>query len=112
MPFRNNKDPDARNLIKTFSVCRYLLQQSLILPAENEDPDQTARMRSLIWVIVARISDKSVPVRLLHKSTAGRYRPVRVADGPIRPAIDLCRMLAGNCMSFVIILYGHMPHFK
>ena len=46
------------------------------------------------------------PVSILHKSTAGRYRPVRVADGPITarcrfmknaywPAIDLLRMLAG-----------------
>ena len=24
-----------------------------------------------------------IPVSILHKSTAGRYRPVRVADGPI-----------------------------
>ena len=24
-----------------------------------------------------------IPVRILYKSTAGRYRPVRVADGPI-----------------------------
>ena len=24
-----------------------------------------------------------VPVSILHKSIAGRYRPVRVADGPI-----------------------------
>ena len=28
------------------------------------------------------------PVSILHKSIAGRYRPVRVADGPIT-AIDL-----------------------
>ena len=26
----------------------------------------------------------SYPVSILHKSIAGRYRPVRVADGPIR----------------------------
>ena len=28
------------------------------------------------------------PVSILYKSISGRYRPVRVADGPIRPAID------------------------
>ena len=26
---------------------------------------------------------KLIPVSILYKSTAGRYRPVRVADGPI-----------------------------
>ena len=31
---------------------------------------------------VSRSSDL-IPIRILHKSTAGRYRPVRVADGPI-----------------------------
>ena len=36
------------------------------------------------------------PVSILHKSTAGRYRPVRVADGPITAPVDLCRMLAGD----------------
>ena len=28
-------------------------------------------------------SPKGIPVSILHKSIAGRYRPVRVADGPI-----------------------------
>ena len=35
------------------------------------------------------------PVSILHKSIAGSYLPVMVADGPITPATDLCRMLAG-----------------
>ena len=30
-----------------------------------------------------RRAAKDDPVSILHKSTAGRYRPVRVADGPI-----------------------------
>ena len=29
------------------------------------------------------------PVSSLYKSIAGRYRSVRVADGPITPAVDL-----------------------
>ena len=36
------------------------------------------------------------PASILHKSTAGRYRHVSYPDGPIRPAIDLCRMLTGT----------------
>ena len=27
--------------------------------------------------------DRAIPVSILYKSIAGRYRPVRVADGPI-----------------------------
>ena len=38
------------------------------------------------------------PVSILYKSIAGRYQPVKVADGPIRPAIDLYRMLAGKIL--------------
>ena len=34
------------------------------------------------------------PVSILYKSIAGRYQPAKVANGPIRPAIDLYRMLA------------------
>ena len=29
------------------------------------------------------LTQNFIPVSILHKSTAGRYRPVRVADGPI-----------------------------
>ena len=36
-----------------------------------------------------------IPVSILQKSTAGRYRPVRVADGPITARCRLWRMLAG-----------------
>ena len=36
------------------------------------------------------------PVSILHKSIAGRYRPVRVADGPITACYRFSkRMLAG-----------------
>ena len=30
-----------------------------------------------------RLYDVTNPVSILHKSIAGRYRPVRVADGPV-----------------------------
>ena len=36
----------------------------------------------------------------LYKSIAGRDQPVNHPDGPIRPAIDLCRMLIRLLCSF------------
>ena len=46
---------------------------SLRLSAVSQEP-----------MLFARISGRqSSPVSVLHKSIAGRYRPVRVADGPI-----------------------------
>ena len=44
----------------------------------------------------AQLTLQSVPSSILHKSIAGRYRPVSYPDGPYRPAIDLCRMLTGS----------------
>ena len=41
------------------------------------------------------INNNNIPVSILYKSIAGRYRPVSYPDGPIRPAIDLKSMLAG-----------------
>ena len=50
----------------------------------------------LNWIknemIFYRISELMLPtltVSILYKSIAGRYRPVRVADGPITAAVDL-----------------------
>ena len=46
-------------------------------------------MRHFYWVPIACVfveveeGDRGSPVSILYKSIAGRYRPVRVADGPI-----------------------------
>ena len=40
-------------------------------------------MAFLEYLHLARPIFRSDPVNILHKSIAGRYRPVRVADGPI-----------------------------
>ena len=40
------------------------------------------------------IVGRQYPVSILRKSISGRHRPVRVADGPMTPDIDLRRMLA------------------
>ena len=74
------------------------MMQSFLL--RTTKTDQTARMRKLIWVFVECTfqevrfpsydsyvdrywQDRSDPVSILYKSIAGRYRPVRIADGPI-----------------------------
>ena len=48
MRFADNVDPDQRanlsNLIWAVFVCRQILQYPLILKADNEGPDQPARM--------------------------------------------------------------------
>ena len=44
------------------------------------------------------------PVSILHKSIAGRYRPVRVADGPITAR---CRFIKNNSWGVAYSL-----HFK
>ena len=40
------------------------------------------------------------PVSILYRSTAGRYRPVRVADGLITARVDLEGMLARSVLDF------------
>ena len=42
----------------------------MILQADNEGPDQTARMRSLIWAFVVRIYDKAFYFMTGPKSSA------------------------------------------
>ena len=72
-----------RNLKRTFVTHRYILQYSML--------------RSLIWAFSVHIGSDcislhgadqvactKIPVSILHKSIAGRYRPVSVADnGPL-----------------------------
>ena len=52
------------------------MRKVVIEVSDNTDPDQPAEIYSLI-------QENGYPVSILHKSIAGRYRPVRVADGPI-----------------------------
>ena len=66
---------------KLFCIHQSIRQHSVITVSGQQSPDQTGRMRSLIWAFVVRISN--IPVSILYKSIAGHYRPVRVADGPI-----------------------------
>ena len=50
--FRESKDPDQPaeiySLIRNLSIVCYVLQYPMVLQADKEGPDQTARMRSLI----------------------------------------------------------------
>ena len=57
----NYKDPDQPaeiriSLIRNSAIFRYVLQYPMILLADSEGPDQTARMRSLILGFAVRIS--------------------------------------------------------
>ena len=56
----NSKDLDQPveicSLIRNFATL--VLQYPMILLADSEGPDQTARMRSLIWAFIVRISPK------------------------------------------------------
>ena len=62
--------------------------------ANRVDPDQTPRSASdLGQHCLLRL----IPVSILHKALGGRYRPVRVADGPIT-ARYIYRLLAGICL--------------
>ena len=50
------------------------------------DPDETAHYLIWIYTVCKGICSGlqgNTPVSILYKSIAGRYRPVRVADGPI-----------------------------
>ena len=58
----------------------YPARWTLISPEEIKLP------RTITFIRLYRINYKywdTFPVSILHKSIAGRYRPVRVADGPI-----------------------------
>ena len=49
----------AQCLIRAFYLHCYILQNPMILAADSEGPDQTARMRSLIWAFALRICPKT-----------------------------------------------------
>ena len=46
----------AQSIIHASALDSYILQYPMILLADSEGPDQTARMRSLIWAFAVRIS--------------------------------------------------------
>ena len=48
----------------------------------------------------------SIPVSILHKSIAGRYRPVRVADGPITARCRFITNTSWNVMLWYIHIYS------
>ena len=48
---------------------------------------------------------ENTPVSILHKSIAGRYRPVRVADGPITTRCRFIKNASWDFASSHIVLY-------
>ena len=53
-----DSDHPAQRIIRVFALHSYSLQYLLILLADSEDPDQTVRMRRLIWAFYVRICPK------------------------------------------------------
>ena len=49
----------AQSPIQAFDFYRYILYCQMFLLADNEGPDQTARMRSLIWAFAVSICPKT-----------------------------------------------------
>ena len=45
----------AQSIIRAFALHSYILKYPMILLADSEGPDQTARMRRLIWAFAVRI---------------------------------------------------------
>ena len=64
-------------------------------------------------VMCIKVTDADHTVRILHKSIAGRYRPVRVAD---RPITARCRFMKNAswaifyCQSYVPWTYFRLLH--
>ena len=60
---RKNTLEHAQNvqiqIIWVFAIHLYILQYRMILLADSEGPDQTARLRSLIWAFAAHICSKT-----------------------------------------------------
>ena len=54
-----------------------------IARVNKENPIQHLYPCSRIRAFAFQIKSLDIPVSILHKSIAGRYRPVRLADGPI-----------------------------
>ena len=61
MPNANSEGCDhsahSRSLIRAFAVRRYILQYPLNQSTSDANPDQTVRMRNLIWAFDARVWD-------------------------------------------------------
>ena len=68
---------------------------------------------------MASLLSDMVPVSILYKSIAGRYRPVRVADGPITAryrfiknaswgVYDLSLGVTGRILSLIVTNRGHL----
>ena len=55
----SDRPAHAQSIIKAFALHLYILQCSMILLADSEGPDQTARMRRLIWAFAVRICLKT-----------------------------------------------------
>ena len=55
--------------------------------------EDVPRVSSSLNVLSGHILRYSIPVSILHKSITGRYRPVRVGDGPITAR---CRFIAST----------------
>ena len=49
----------AQSISHAFALCLYIQYYPMVLLADSEGPDQTARMRSLIWAFAVRISPKT-----------------------------------------------------
>ena len=80
------------------------LHPRLTMMRPGEESDQPMRMRIQIWIFAGRTCPwvrflmlQLNPVSILQKPVAGRYWPVRVADGPITACYRFIKnaMLAG-----------------
>ena len=49
----------VQSLIRAFALHWYILQCQMIMLADSEGPDQTARMHSLIWAFAVRICPRA-----------------------------------------------------
>ena len=49
----------AQSIIQAFALHLYILKDRVILLAKSEGPDQTARMRRLVWAFAVRICLKT-----------------------------------------------------
>ena len=54
----------AQSLIRAFAVYWYILSCPMILLADSEGPDQTARMRRLIWAFAVSYSRRNDAAQL------------------------------------------------
>ena len=108
-----------RHVIRTYTFWEFIYRiwdrQTLLIKTKKK----RKKTGAFEWCILLSLSVKRpFPVSILHKSTAGRYRPVRVADGPITARcrfmkkaswVDLLDMpTAPGC--FAVSVYSHVSH--